>query len=49
MDDCASIDDDMIIEVSMQAAMAGHGGGEDDYDLDFDDQTRIRDLADLPS
>jgi len=43
VDDCSIIDDDMIIEISAQAA------ADDDYELDFEDQTRIRDLADLPS
>ncbi|HEV7556816.1 MAG TPA: hypothetical protein VGO00_15225 [Kofleriaceae bacterium] len=37
----AVIEDDMIIEVSM--------GPHDDVDVDFDDMTMIRDLADMPS
>ena len=40
-EDYAIIEDDMIIEVSM--------GPDDDVDVDFDDMTMIRDLAEMPA
>jgi hypothetical protein len=41
-EDYAIIEDDMIIEVLV-------GAPEDGFDVDFEDQTRIRDLSDMPS